>query len=77
MRAVLLSLLRRLRSHLSYRAATQRLNTSFRDVQPAALAATPTTKLVGVRQQFNIINMDDARQRITVRDPNMPRVSRR
>ncbi|GLC44603.1 hypothetical protein PLESTM_001620300 [Pleodorina starrii] len=40
MRAVLLSLLRRLRSHLSYRAATQRLNTTFRDVHPAALAAT-------------------------------------
>jgi hypothetical protein len=39
MRAVLLSLLRRLRSHLSYRAATQRLNTTFRDVHPAALAA--------------------------------------
>ncbi|KAG2425435.1 hypothetical protein HXX76_013646 [Chlamydomonas incerta] len=32
MRAVLLSLLRRLRSHLSYRAATHRLNTCFRDV---------------------------------------------
>lgn len=39
MRAVLLSLLRRLRSHVSYRAATSRLNTSFRDVHPAALAA--------------------------------------
>ncbi|EFJ45639.1 hypothetical protein VOLCADRAFT_94007 [Volvox carteri f. nagariensis] len=39
MRTVLLSLLRRLRSHLSYRAATQRLNTTFRDVHPSALVA--------------------------------------
>ncbi|KXZ50741.1 hypothetical protein GPECTOR_15g426 [Gonium pectorale] len=34
MRAVLMSLLRRLRSHLSYRAVTRRLDTCFRDVRP-------------------------------------------
>ncbi|GIL97006.1 hypothetical protein Vretimale_2728 [Volvox reticuliferus] len=40
---------------------------------PAALAATATAKLVGVRQEFQIIAMDSARQRITLRDPRLQR----
>ncbi|KAG2485748.1 hypothetical protein HYH03_015557 [Edaphochlamys debaryana] len=39
MRAVMQSLLRRLRMHLSYCRATHRLNTAFRDVHPSQLAA--------------------------------------
>ncbi|GLI59242.1 hypothetical protein VaNZ11_001088 [Volvox africanus] len=43
---------------------------------PAALAATATTKLVGVRQEFQIIAMDSARQRITLRDPRLQHFKR-
>ncbi|GIL46351.1 hypothetical protein Vafri_3345 [Volvox africanus] len=43
---------------------------------PAALAATATARLVGVRQEFQIIAMDSARQRITLRDPRLQHFKR-
>ncbi|GLC37251.1 hypothetical protein PLESTM_000561000 [Pleodorina starrii] len=48
----------------------------FVAVLPAALAATATTRAVGVAQEFTIMAMDDARQRITLRDPRLQRLSR-
>ncbi|EFJ48693.1 hypothetical protein VOLCADRAFT_117442 [Volvox carteri f. nagariensis] len=48
----------------------------FVAILPAALAATSTSRLVGVRQDFRIIAMDNVRQRITLQDPKLQRMKR-
>lgn len=48
----------------------------FVAVLPVALAATATTKLVGIKQDFLVVAMDNARQRITLRDPRLQRLLR-